>query len=149
MPYSNTYSTLKPAIKKAKNNGNLSDAWKRKIKMAEKNLNTQSPLNGFLYLSSNLDDNIFDNDIAKEQDGLLTMKEIIELPDSQFINTRYVILSACNTGVTFVPLYIKNDFGDALFDDKEIEKDLRNIGWIPGIDQKCGYRSRQTIPKCQ
>lgn len=135
MPYSNTYSTLKPAIKKAKNNGNLSDAWKRKIKMAEKNLNTQSPLNGFLYLSSNLDDNIFDNDIAKEQDGLLTMKEIIELPDSQFINTRYVILSACNTGVTFVPLYIKNDFGDALFDDKEIEKDLRNIGWIPGIDQ--------------
>lgn len=135
MPYSNTYSTLKPAIKKAKNNGNLSDAWKRKIKMAEKNLNTQSPLNGFLYLSSNLDDNIFDNDIAKEQDGLLTMKEIIELPDSQFINTRYVILSACNTGVTFVPLYIKNDFGDALFDDKEIEKVLRNIGWIPGIDQ--------------
>lgn len=135
MPYSNTYSTLKPAIKKAKNNGNLSDAWKRKIKMAEKNLNTQSPLNGFLYLSSNLDDNIFDNDIAKEQDGLLTMKEIIELPDSQFINTRYIILSACNTGVTFVPLYIKNDFGDALFDDKEIEKDLRNIGWIPGIDQ--------------
>ena len=135
MPYSNTYSTLKPAIKKAKNNGNLSDAWKRKIKMAEKNLNTQSPSNGFLYLSSNLDDNIFDNDIAKEQDGLLTMKEIIELPDSQFINTRYVILSACNTGVTFVPLYIKNDFGDALFDDKEIEKDLRNIGWIPGIDQ--------------
>lgn len=135
MPYSNTYSTLKPAIKKAKNNGKLSDEWKRKIKMAEKNLNTQSPLNGFLYLSSNFDDNIFDNDIAKEQDGLLTMKEIIELPDSQFINTRYVILSACNTGVTFVPLYIKNDFSDALFDDKEIEKDLRNIGWIPGIDQ--------------
>lgn len=135
MPYSNTYSTLKPAIKKAKNNGNLSDAWKRKIKMAEKNLNTQSPLNGFLYLSSNFDDNIFDKDIAKEQDGLLTIKEIIELPDSQFINTRYVILSACNTGVTFVPFYIKNDFSDALFDDKEIEKGLRNIGWIPGIDQ--------------
>lgn len=135
MPYSNTYSTLKPAIK-AKNKGtNIGDSWEKAIKMVERNLNTQSPLNGFLYLSSNPEDNILENDINKEQDGLLTIKEIIELPDSNFFNTRYVILSACNTGVTFVPFYIKNDFGDELFNNKEIEKDLRNIGWIPGIDQ--------------
>ena len=50
----------------------------------------------------------------------------MELPDSSFVNTRYVILSACNTGVTFAPKTLKKDITiNKFLEAKDMEKELR------------------------
>ncbi|WP_431640038.1 hypothetical protein WCP94_000973 [Bilophila wadsworthia] len=91
------------------------------------NLPTFSPLNGYLFMSPNE---------IKKSSGLLTIKKIMELPDSSFVNTRYVILSACNTGVTFAPKTLKKDITiNKFLESKDMEKELRKTGWIPGVDQ--------------
>lgn len=60
----------------------------------------------------------------------------MELPENIFKNTRYIILSACNTGVMFAPKTLKNSsIYEKISNSKEIEKELRKIGWIPGVDQ--------------
>lgn len=60
----------------------------------------------------------------------------MELPDSSFLQTRYVILSACNTGVIFAPKTLKDERTFTDFNQSEnMEEELRKVGWIPGIDQ--------------
>lgn len=100
---------------------------KHEKKFVEKHLPTISPLNGYIYLGIN----------DKFQDtGLLTIKKIMELPENIFKNTRYIILSACNTGVMFAPKTLKNSsIYEKISNSKKIEKELRKIGWIPGVDQ--------------
>lgn len=108
----------------------------------DKNLNNpkNSPLTGFLYLSSNATEfGTSAKELKSEEDGLLTIKEILELPDSIWETTKYVILSACNTGVTYNPdavVATEDDVKDLIsFDDAENQKELRKLGWLPGIDQ--------------
>ena len=84
-----------------------------------------SPLNGFLYMSES----------GNEEDGLLTIKEIMEIPESSFSSTRYALLSACNTGVTFAPATLEDGVMEEQFSIGDVEKELRKTGWVPGIDQ--------------
>ena len=134
MPYSNVVSTVKGAMNKVKKGNN---SFLPYVKIAESNLKSKSPLNGFLYLSSEEGDNILKSQIPEEQDGLLTLKDIMQLKDKDFINTKFVVLSACNTAVTFVPAYIAENGDDdiTLFNEKDTEKELKDQGWIPGVDQ--------------
>ena len=135
MPYSNVVSTVTPAIK-AKNKGkNIGSTWEKIISTYNKNLASRSPLNGFLYLSSEGGDDILAGDISEDRDGLWTIKEILQLPETAFSNTKYVILSACNTGVTLVPNALAKGMDDTVFDPVQTEKELHSLGWIPGIDQ--------------
>lgn len=132
VPYSEVYYSYN-LDKKIVNALNSSKVTEQKLKLkhekkfVEKHLPTVSPLNGYLYFG--IEDQSQDN-------GLFTIKKIMELPETAFINTRYVILSACNTGVMFAPKTLKNSTTIEKFNSsKEIEKNLRKIGWIPGIDQ--------------
>jgi CHAT domain-containing protein len=110
----------------------------REIQYIGEKLPNISPLNGYLYMSIDTND---DNST-----GLLTIKRIWELSSNDgknlFENTRLVLLSACNTAVTFAPKTLKNDKTELAINNaeseaqaKEIEKSLRSMGWIPGQDQ--------------
>jgi len=129
MPYSDVYISwycnLENTIK------DFSDRQKANIYKSREyhqgQLSSNSPLNGYLLLA-NTDFN----------DGLLTIKKILEFPDPTFENTRYVILSACNTGVTLAPKsFLSENKGKAekIFKNNEVEKELRDLGWLPGVDQ--------------
>ena len=134
MPFSDTYTSQRKIIKESKEK-ELSNTKKKILRMIENSLKTSSPLNGFILLSSNEKDDIMEAPITTEEDGLLTMKEIIEIPDCKFKNTRYVILSACNTGVTFAPKALKSEEEQNIYDSDNIEKELLSQGLLPGIDQ--------------
>ena len=144
MPYSETYSSwhikYNTLVNYFKRNFNKID-WNGKkfattaeeaeqimIKqkaVIEKELPSMSFLNSYLYMADEQNDN-----------GLLTIKKIMELPDSSFLQTRYVILSACNTGVIFAPKTLKDERTFTDFNQSEnMEEELRKVGWIPGIDQ--------------
>lgn len=133
MPYSNVVISVTSALKSKR----VSHETKQKYsQIKDTNLKGNSPLNGFLYMSTEGDDDILKKDIPTERDGLLTIKEIMELPDTSLKGTHYVVLSACNTGVTFVPLALKKNLDttdDGLY--KTSEKELRDMGWVPGVDQ--------------
>lgn len=135
MPYSDTYTALR-AFEKDLSQGKSLSPVKQKIKrLSESNLPSLSPLNGFLYLSSEEGDDILVNDIPPHRDGLLTMKEVLELPDASFAHTRYLILSACNTGVTMAPKALRDESTAAVFSAKEVEQGIAEAGWVPGVDQ--------------
>lgn len=113
-------------------------AYPERVRLAytsSSHLPSNSPLNGFLYLSSEDDTtSVLTTDIPHEQDGLLTMKEILEMPDSYFANTQYVFLSACNTGVTYAPIAFVQDL-DQETTPEEVKKELDAQGLVPGVDQ--------------
>lgn len=133
MPYSNVMSTLNPVISSLNKGKKVAPKWEKMLKLKDANLKTPSPLNGFLLLSAEENDDILKGDIPENRDGLLTLKEIKEM-DKAFEGTKYVILSACNTGVSFVPMALKDGLED-IFDNKETERELRKQGWVPGVDQ--------------
>lgn len=145
MPYSNVYTSMKELngkMKELSEKNKKSKKLERMWKMFEKNLNVRSPLNGFLYLSGNPKDDILQSEIPPNRDGLLTIREIMGIQAKQFSNTKYVILSACNTGVTFAPVTLYRNEDDEVFnaeatekDFREVEKDLRKNAWIPGVEQ--------------
>lgn len=156
MPYSDTLSSLisidklfkkrhidfEAELAQVRKTGKLSpQAQKRdmmfRIKaLSESNLKSRSPLNGFLYLSSAKGQDIYQGPIEESADGLLTLKEILELPEQSFEHTRYVILSACNTAVTYVPKAFKSNLdGEGLMSTAEVEEELNRMGFVPGVDQ--------------
>lgn len=151
MPYSNIVSTEYQLKKYLKKHNEIYEVNLDKIKNGESvkntqayytveltktNLKGQSPLNGYLYLSSEIGDNILKSSVPEERDGLLTIKEIMEIPDYCFNKTKYVFLSACNTGVTFVPDALKFDLDiNKDINSIEEERNLRKLGFIPGVDQ--------------
>ena len=155
MPYTNTLSTLSAfekylkkneiekgitfddTVAKARSGEKISKSnWYRLKLLKEENLKTNTPLNGLLYLSSENGDDIFKESIPTDRDGLLTMKEILELPERDFNNTKFVVLSACNTGVSFDPPSLSLDFDrDDSVNGKKDEENLRKLGLIPGVDQ--------------
>jgi len=139
MPMSDIYSSMKTVYKKLekskKTNTALGEKYQRMLQTYENVFSSNSALNGFLYLTNK--DDVLKDSIKFGQDGFLTIKEILEFPDEFLSSTKYVILSACNTGVSFVPKAYKMglDKSDSEFNTKETERDLRRIGWIPGVDQ--------------
>jgi CHAT domain-containing protein len=111
---------------------------KQELIYIQNKLNGHSPLNGYLYMA--VDKNM------PESTGVLTIKQLVELarPDGKdpFENTRYVVLSACNTAVTFAPKALVDSQTatvisqhEAELEARNIEKSLRKSGWIPGQDQ--------------
>lgn len=91
----------------------------------EEELPSMSLLNNYLYMTGEQNSN-----------GLLTIKRIMELPDSSFLQTRYVVLSACNTGVIFAPKTLKSERTLTDFDQSEnVEEELRKVDWVPDIGQ--------------
>ncbi len=136
VPYSEIYYTYKLKINafrnSLKNKGHSDEEINREVELINRHLPTLSPLNGYLYLAAQ---------DGTDESGLLTIKKITELDDKSFANTRCVILSACNTGVTFAPKTLKTKAQDSdsateqAFNSAEMEKELRKAGWIPGVDQ--------------
>ena len=87
---------------------------------------SKSPLNGFLYMAYSG---------QEEDDGVLTLKEILELPDSVFTKANLAVLSACNTAVTYSPKV--DDKIRQETESEEVNKELLAAGWTPGVDQIC------------
>ena len=85
---------------------------------------SQSPLNGFLYMAQTGEE---------KHDGVLTLKEIMEASDSTFANARLAVLSACNTAVTYSPK-ISKELRNEL-ESTEANSQLTNSDWTPGVDQ--------------
>lgn len=130
MPYSEVYYKYiiqyDSNLIKYKDKPKTIDNLKRARAFIEKQLPTLSPLNSYLYFADS-DDGTYD--------GLFTIKEITEIPEESFSNTRYVILSACNTGVTFAPSTLEDNQMIDFFSIKETESQLRKAGWLPNVDQ--------------
>lgn len=153
MPASDTLTSLAILNNKYKGgepkNEKTRELYKKLLKCTDTNLKGNSPLNGFLYLGSEEGDDILKKDVLPESDGLWTLKEIIGIPEKKFENTKYVILSACNTGVTFAPKAIQErgieelveaaDIDDESSNKKvaqDIEKAKTKRGWNPDVDQQ-------------
>lgn len=133
MPYSDTYIMRQRTEKKEKTE-HLMKSEEKFLKMVNNSLEQQSPFNGFLYLSSSQGDDITKNAIPRERDGLMTIKEIRSY-DGAFDNTRFIILSACNTGVSFVPKSLAENIDETLYNNTGVDKELINSGLMPGVDQ--------------
>lgn len=123
MPFSDTYANFKQ-YDKAKDGSKGKERFRPSIEFMRKSLIGISPLNGYLYMA-----------VSDEDDGLLTVKEITEMPDSYFSDAQLVVLSACNTGVTFIPKALKNDEMINEFNSETIQKEMVKLGWTPGVDQ--------------
>ena len=95
-------------------------------KFCEETFMSKSPLNGFLYMS-------FTG--KEDDDGVLTLKEILQVPDSVFKAANLAVLSACNTAVTYSPKV--DDKVRKETESAEINKELMSAGWTPGVDQVC------------
>lgn len=138
---SDTYSKIKTQInKREKNKKKLGEQLERMKDMLDTNLSEKSPLNGFIYLSNETNDDILKAPISPEQDGLFTIKEILEMDDKHFNNTRFVVLSACNAAVSMIPFAIAQGFDEGeknieLFDPKLVQEELTRLGMVPGVDQ--------------
>jgi CHAT domain-containing protein/Tfp pilus assembly protein PilF len=126
MPYSDTYYSynIDPQIV-SKLSEKSENEWKKQKRYLDKNIPGISHLNGYLYLETSDDGD----------DGLLTIKEIIELPDKAFSKTKYVILSACNTAVSFAPKSFADATVERALSAQSAEEEMRKAGWAPGIDQ--------------
>ena len=85
---------------------------------------SKSPLNGFLYMAYSG---------QEKDDGVLTLREIIEMPEEYFKNANLAILSACNTAVTYSPK-VDPETRKAT-QTAEVDKELASAGFTPGVDQ--------------
>ncbi|MBF0529057.1 MAG: tetratricopeptide repeat protein [Deltaproteobacteria bacterium] len=95
-------------------------------KFCDQTFKSKSPMNGFLYLSYS----------GKEEDnGVLTLKKIMEMPESVFKEANLAILSACNTAVTYSPKV--DDKIRKESESSEIDRELAAAGFTPGVDQVC------------
>lgn len=126
MPFSDTYASYYVDFEEqiSKLSEKAKEKYRNSKKYMESCLDGLSMLNGYLYMAE-----------SESDDGFLTLKEIIELPKNRLYNTKIVILSACNTGVSFAPKSLEDEQIMSTLSSYNIEKELRNIGWIPGIDQ--------------
>ena len=103
------------------------EKWQPYLEFCDRVFTSKSPLYGFLYLSYSGDE---------RNDGVLTLKEIIELPDSVFSEARMAILSACNTAVTYSPK-ISPALRKEMEEESKVSQELIKAGWNPGVDQIC------------
>ena len=85
-----------------------------------------SHLNGFLFMA-----------YPDSDSGVLTLKDILEMPDSSFDEASLAVLSACNTAVSYSPKVIKSNAAQLDLESKEAAAELAAAGWTPGVDQVC------------
>ena len=127
------YSRIKKAVKKADEAGRNTigkrdiGEFREFISLYEKTFTNHSHLNGFLFLAYP----------DAEENGMLTLREIMELPDSAFENADLAVLSACNTAVSYSPKVVKNENVAADLEAAEASAELAAAGWTPGVDQVC------------
>lgn len=98
---------------------------KKNLKFCREVFTTDSPLNSFLLLARSPD---------KSDKGLLTLKDILDLPEACFAHAQMAVLSACNTAVTFSPKVraeLRTQF------ERLAASSLSSHNWIPGVDQIC------------
>jgi CHAT domain-containing protein/tetratricopeptide (TPR) repeat protein len=91
------------------------------------NFTNNSHLNGFLFMAYP----------DGKENGLLTLREIQELPDSSFAKASLAVLSACNTAVSYSPKVAANENVQEDLESIEASKELADAGWTPGVDQVC------------
>ncbi|WP_298068920.1 CHAT domain-containing protein [uncultured Mailhella sp.] len=123
MPFSDTYTSFlnfEEQIKRFKNK----DSARKQRDYAQQCLPGLSMLNGYLYCAD-----------SDTDDGFFTLKEIMEIPTESLKETQLVVLSACNTGVSFAPKSLVDDTILQTFSSTNIEAELRKVGWVPGVDQ--------------
>ncbi|MDR1872462.1 MAG: CHAT domain-containing protein [Deltaproteobacteria bacterium] len=119
----------------------------------EHNLTNTSLLNSYLYMSY--------PDV--EHNGMLLLKDILNLDDKIFENADLAVLSACNSAVDFSPQIFETKFVVQPFEDSDVDaldntnnsklqnyleygidkfnkseiEELKKFNWQPGIDQVC------------
>jgi tetratricopeptide (TPR) repeat protein/CHAT domain-containing protein len=96
------------------------------MQFVQNEFKSKSPLYGFLYMAY---------EKPGGQNGVLTLKEIMELPESVFSQAEIAVLSACNTAVTFSPK-VDKDIREEMT-GKDVSRELVEEGWTPGVDQIC------------
>ncbi|MEW5722163.1 MAG: tetratricopeptide repeat protein [Thermodesulfobacteriota bacterium] len=96
------------------------------LEFCDRTFMSKSPLNGFLYMAYNGEE---------QDDGVLTLKEIMEMPAAVFTQADLAVLSACNTAVTYSPKV--DDQIRRETESAEVNKELLAAGWTPGVDQVC------------
>lgn len=69
--------------------------------------------------------------------GTLTLKKILELPESVFKNAHLAVLSACNSAVTYSPKVLHDEKAQDALENPEARAALVEAGWSPGVDQVC------------
>ena len=69
--------------------------------------------------------------------GTLTLKKILELPESVFSNANLAVLSACNSAVTYSPKVLHDKDAQTELENSEAREALVEAGWTPGLDQVC------------
>lgn len=101
--------------------------WHDFITFYDTSFKNNSHLNGFLFFAYP-DGN---------ETGILTLREILELPDSVFAKADLAVLSACNTAVSYSPKVVKNKDIHEDLEDQRAAEELVAAGWTPGVDQVC------------
>ena len=126
MPFSDTYTSyyVDFEAKIAHLKESTKDKFRKSKAYMEQSLHGLSMLNGYLYMAE-----------SEQDDGFLTIKELLEFPNDALKNSKIVILSACNTGVSFAPKALEDDEIMAVLSSETVEKELRGSGWVPSIDQ--------------
>lgn len=136
VPYAETkfdYQRIKNYVEKKESEGKtLSDKdilFKNFLKFTDEALPNPSHLNGYLFMAYP----------DPGQNGLLTLKDILELPDKVFKNAVLAVLSACNSAVAYSPKVLKKEeeLKTELEEDEAAARALVEAGWSPGVDQVC------------
>ncbi|MDR1463199.1 MAG: CHAT domain-containing protein [Azoarcus sp.] len=124
---------IQSRVKRARNDGHSTlnkkpiELYENFISFYEKNFPNNSHLNGFLFMA-------YPDDAGN---GLLTLKDIQELPDPIFEKASLAVLSACNTAVSYSPRVIAKETIRDELETEEASKELVEAGWTPGVDQIC------------
>lgn len=92
----------------------------------EEQFTEKSPLNGFLLMGYTGEG---------DENGALTLKEIIGMNEKVFKSAEIAVLSACNTAVTY-PAKVGKALREEL-NSKDVAKKLKKYGLTPGVDQIC------------
>ena len=107
--------------------GKSVDLYKDFLTFYDANFTNNSHLNGFLFMAYP----------DGTESGVLTLREIQELPDASFKNASLAVLSACNTAVSYSPKVVTNENVQEDLESKEASDELAAAGWTPGVDQVC------------
>lgn len=127
------YGRITDAVSKAEVKGKTDikgvdiKLYKDFIEFYNASFSNNSHLNGFLFFA-------YPDD---QENGMLTLKEILELPDSVFAKADLAILSACNTAVSYSPKVLQNEAIRAELEDSLATAEMIASGWVPGVDQVC------------
>lgn len=124
VPFAEMMYTAELIQKRLRNHKSVGAKQQKFFDFYSRRFQNKSHLNGFLYMAYP----------GGAEDGVLTLKEILEMPDSTFGSARLAVLSACNTAVSYSPKVIRDEhIRDAL--EEQAAREMASAGWTPGVDQ--------------